>query len=569
MRLGDWLDERLGHRAILRAALDEPVPGGARWAYVFGSTLVFLLLLQAVTGILLASYYAPSATDAWASVAYLQEEVTLGWLVRGLHSTGASAMVVVVALHVLQVTLWGAYRRPRELNWFVGLMLMGLLFAFALTGYLLPWDQKGYWATQVATSLLGAMPVVGPWCKRVAQGGAAYGNLTLTHFYALHTLVLPSLMAALTLVHVALMRKHGITPGWKRTPAQLDATVEPFWPGQLGRDFVAMALVLAAMMALVVHAHGAGLEAPADPASSYDARPEWYFLPLYQLLKYFPGPLELVAAIGVPLVAGAILLALPLLDRGPDRSPLRRKRFVGAVLVLLLGAISLGMLAERADRKNARFQTFRVRAQKEAERALELARLGVPPAGGTAVYENDPTERGRKLLAQRCAGCHELEGAGERRAPVLDGWSSRAWLRAFLKDPAGARFYGPTHVRGMKPVKAEGADFDALVEWVYSQGGPAGDKDAIDAAMAARGKQVFDSAGCDSCHNTDGKTGDEEGEPNLGGRASEAWIRAFLQDPSAELFFAKQNEMPKFRGKLTDDELDALVSLLRAERAKR
>lgn len=559
-RLGDWLDERLAHRAFLHVLLDEPVRGGARWAYVFGSTLVFVLVLQAVTGWLLASYYAPSATDAWASVAYLENEVTLGWMIRGLHSAGASAMMILTALHLLQVTVWGAYKRPRELNWWVGLAMMGLLFAFALTGYLLPWDQKGYWATQVATSLIGAAPG-GPWLKRLLVGGAEYGNLTLTHFYALHTLALPAGLFALVGLHVALFRKHGVTASWRRTDAELDAATAPFWPDQLFRDFVAMSIVLALMFAWVWRTHGVGLEAPADPSSSYDARPEWYFLPLYQLLKYFPGRLEVVAALGAPLVAGGLLFALPLVDGGESRHPERRKLFVVAVVSVLVTAIALAAISGREDADNPGYQRFRVRAQKEADRALALARKGVPPSGGVAVYENDPVERSRKLYGERCAGCHVLGGAGERKAPDLDGWSSRAWIRAFLQDPEHERFYGKTKIRGMKPVKVSGAQLDALVEFVWSQGGGGG-------GAAEEGRQLFEELSCTDCHETDGKTGEGEGEPNLGGRASAAWIKAFLEDPSAPTFFGKKNDMPKMKGRLDDTDLDALVELLRAERAR-
>jgi ubiquinol-cytochrome c reductase cytochrome b subunit len=563
-KFGDWLDERTGWRGLMRIALEEPVRGGARWSYVFGSALVFVLLVQVATGLLLAAFYAPSQADAWASVAYVQQEVTLGWFIRGLHSAGASAMMILTALHLLQVTLYGAYRRPREVNWYVGLVMMLVLFGFALTGYLLPWDQKGYWATQVATSLLGAIPAIGPWCKRVLIGGPEYGNLTLTHFYALHTLALPLAMAGLTLVHIALMRKHGITPGWLKSDAELDAATEPFWPRQLLRDFIAMSVVLAWMVVAVARSHGASLEAPADPSSAYDARPEWYFLPLYQLLKYFPGRLEVLAALGAPLVAGGLLAWLPLADRGPSRNPQARKKFVGAVVLLLLGAAALGGRAEWGDRKSPAYRKFRERADAESARALALAKQGVPVAGGTAVFENDPMARARRLYGERCVGCHQLAGAGERRAPDLDGWSSRAWLREFLRDPAGERFYGKTKVRGMKPVKQTGDDFDGLVEFVFAQGAAPGER--VDADKVERGRTVFEAAGCDNCHSTDGKTGDEG--PNLGGRASKEWLVAFLADPSERRFFGDKNDMPRFRGKLSDTELDALAELLRAERAR-
>src|SRR5262249_51795440 len=150
--------------------LDEPIPGGARTRYVFGSVLLFLFANQAITGLLLSMGYAPSVNDAWASVAYTQEIAAMGWFLRGLHSAGASAMIVVLALHLLQVVWAGAHRKPRELTWWVGLGLLGVVLAFSLSGYLLPWDDKGYFATQVATSLLGATPVVGPAAREIVQG---------------------------------------------------------------------------------------------------------------------------------------------------------------------------------------------------------------------------------------------------------------------------------------------------------------------------------------------------------------------------------------------------------------
>ncbi|HEU5056725.1 MAG TPA: cytochrome b N-terminal domain-containing protein, partial [Kofleriaceae bacterium] len=241
MKLGDWLDRRTGHRAALRWALDEPVAGGASFAYVFGSVLAFLLVLQIVTGVLLATAYSPSATDAWGSVAYIQDQMTLGWFVRGLHSHGASAMVVVAGLHLLQTALYGAYKAPRELNWWVGVAMLGVLLAFALTGYLLPWDQTGYWATKVATGIAGTTPLAGQAIQEIAQGGNEYGNLTLTRFFALHVLVLPAAMIGLFAVHLFLFRRHGVTPHWWLGDEALARRTRPFWPDQMFKDTVAMA----------------------------------------------------------------------------------------------------------------------------------------------------------------------------------------------------------------------------------------------------------------------------------------------------------------------------------------
>jgi ubiquinol-cytochrome c reductase cytochrome b subunit len=563
-RLGDWLDERVGHRALLAHLLDEPIPGGARWRYVFGSCLLFLFLLQAGTGVLLATCYAPSTGSAWASVAYFEREVPLGWLVRGLHNGGASAMVVVALLHLLQTAWAGAYRRPRELTWWLGLLLLGCVFAFALTGYLLPWDQKGYFATQVVTSLIGAAPLVGGWLRDLVQGGPAYGNLTLTRFYAAHVLVLPALTLALVVAHVGLMRRHGVTPPAGLDEAALEARREPFWPGQLGRDLLAMLGLFALLAAWVVaRRHAVTLEAPADPAAAYDARPEWYFLPLFQLLKLVPGRFEALAALAAPLVVFGALFALPLLDRGPSRLPSARKRWLGLCAALLAGALGLGSWAALADARSAGYQRFRARADEAARRALALAAAGVPGRGGTAVWDNDPLRRGVLVHRAHCAGCHVLRGEGERYAPDLDGWSSRAWLRAFLADPEAPRFYAATKVRGMKPVRLPADEIDALIEWIYAEGAAAGER--LDAEKVARGKALFAERGCDDCHSSDGETSGD-GAPNLGGRATPDWIRAFLRAPGAPRFFDRKNDMPAFERKLADDELEALVTLLAAER---
>ena len=270
MSFGDWLDERTGHRALLREALDEPIPGGARLAYVWGSALTLTLVVQAVTGWLLMSAYAPSATTAWSSVAYITYTLRAGWLIRGLHHFGAQAMILLLALHLGQTALYGAYRKPRELNWLFGLALLGLMLGFALTGYLLPWDQKGYWATRVATNIAGTIPIVGAWLQGLLVGGTEYGHLTLTRFYTLHVAVLPALTALLLAGHVALFRKHGVTP-----PASADTRkVDRFFPKQVGLDLVVGFVVLIALFALAAREHGAPLDAPADPASDYPARPE-------------------------------------------------------------------------------------------------------------------------------------------------------------------------------------------------------------------------------------------------------------------------------------------------------
>ena len=450
-----WLESRTGYSDIVKMMLEEPVPGGARWWYVFGSVLTFVLTIQLVTGILLASFYSPASTTAWASVAFIQDQLTMGWFIRGLHSMGASAMVILTCLHLGQVLLFGAYKAPREMNWLVGVLMMGLVLAFGLTGYLLPWDQKGYWATQVATSIIGTTPVVGGALKKLLQGGSLYGNYTLSHFYTLHTYVLPGAIIAMVLAHIYLFRRHGVTPKWNVSHEQLVKKTQPFWPDQLVRDVVACAITFLIIVILVVRSHGAELEAPADPSSSYVARPEWYFLPLFQILKYFEGPLEVIGTMVLPGLAGGILIGLPFIDRSQTRDPRRR---MGVLLGAVLGfgsVVMLGVLANRGDRANPTFHKQRFEAVEKAETARRLALQGVPPEGGVSVFRNDPFFHARELWEEKCAGCHSLTGTGGEKGPDLHDYNSRAWILEFLTAPDGKLRMGPAKIeKGMKPVRA-------------------------------------------------------------------------------------------------------------------
>jgi len=563
-RIASWLEERTGYRGVLHVALDEPLPGGASFAYVFGSILVFLLLLQFTTGIFLAMSYSASATDAWASVAYIQDQVTFGWFVRGLHSHGASAMVIIAGLHLLQTALYGAYKKPRELNWIIGVLMLGLLLAFALTGYLLPWDQTGYWATKVATGIAGSSPVIGPALQQVVQGGNEYGNLTLTRFFSLHVLILPATLVLLVTVHVALFRKHGHTPQWWLKDEELARRQRPFWPDQMFRDMVAMAVVFAVLVIINLYTRGVQLDAPADPASAFDARPEWYFRPLFQALKYFSGTMEKVVALGTPVVVGGILLALPFVDRRDSRSPGRRWKELTAVALLAVAAGGLVVISFMEDRGDDRYQKGVKASEEQARRARTLAlEQGVPPAGGTSVYSTERFARARAVWRDDCAGCHE--GRARKGPEIASGYNSRDWVRAFLQNPGDKRFFGVTGINEMKPVKQTGVDLDALVELVYAQTGA---KD-VDAVLVERGKALFDGAGdCSNCHSIDGK---EEGGtgPNLGGRGSAAVLTEFIARPDHPRWFGEKSEMPTFYNKYNGMERREVAEWIISLREKR
>ena len=203
----NWLDERLKLTPIRVALLEEPIPGGASWIYVFGSVTLFAFLLQMVTGMFLMLSYAPTADHAYESVRYIQEEVPFGAFIRGLHHWGASLMMVAIGLHMLQVFLYGAYKRPREMMWLVGVVLFLITLAFGFSGYLLPWDQRAYWATQVGINIVGTIPVIGDTLVRIIRGGQTLGTMTLSRFFALHTVFLPWLLMALVALHLIILRR--------------------------------------------------------------------------------------------------------------------------------------------------------------------------------------------------------------------------------------------------------------------------------------------------------------------------------------------------------------------------
>jgi ubiquinol-cytochrome c reductase cytochrome b subunit len=388
-KVGDWLDARTGYRALVAHALDEPVPGGARWAYIWGSVLVACIALQAITGWAMMAYYAPSATTAWASVEHLTYGVSGGWLVRGLHHFGAQAMVVTLALHLAQVAIFGAYKAPREVNWWLGLGLLGVTLGFSLTGYLLPWDQKGYWATRVATNIAGTTPLLGRQIQQVLQGGAEYGSLTLTRFYSLHVGILPVLLVLLLVGHLVLFRKHGVTPSATANPTKVDR----FYPTQLAKDLGGVLLLFVVVAGLAIREHGAPLDCPADPASDYPARPEWYFLSLFQLLKYFEGRLEVVGSLVIPSLAGAYLALLPFWDRGPSRALRFRIPYLLPLGLMGLGVVGLTTLSVRADKRDDAFQKARGLATKRSVACLELASKGIPPDGPLAMMRRDQRPR--------------------------------------------------------------------------------------------------------------------------------------------------------------------------------
>ena len=213
----DWLDERVNGTGIYTAMLSRKVPKGTNWFYTLGSSVMFIFAMQAITGVFLAMYYVPSATQAYASISHITNDVFLGEFVRGLHKWGASLMIILIFLHMARTFFFGAYKYPRELNWVIGVVLIVLTMVMGLTGYLLPFDQRSFWATIVANNITASGPVLGPYLADFLRAGPDFSATTLSRFYALHMLVVPGLIAGLIGAHLFLVVKLGTTaPPWVR-----------------------------------------------------------------------------------------------------------------------------------------------------------------------------------------------------------------------------------------------------------------------------------------------------------------------------------------------------------------
>ncbi|MDN3513697.1 MAG: cytochrome b N-terminal domain-containing protein [Candidatus Brocadia sp.] len=554
-KLSEWIEDRTGLSKLLKAALDEPVHGGAKWSYIFGSGLVFLFILQAVTGIIMASFYAPSSTSAWGSVYYIQYKTSFGWFVRGLHHFGSSAMMILALVHMFQVFIFGAYKKPRELNWISGVILLLFLSGFGLTGYLLPWDQKGYWATQVATNIMGTIPVIGKYIKIIHQGGSDYGNFTITRFYTLHVFLLPISLIFFLFVHIALFRKHGVTPYWKMREEVIKNRVDPFWPDQVFKDVVFAIGMYAALAGVVFWTGGAELQSPADPASNYLARPEWYFLFLFQLLKYCQGNFLIVGTVIIPALALIFLFILPFIDRNTSRYPVKRIPYFGAVFSGLAGVVALTILAMYHDSQDIHIIHQREEAEKQSERAIKLAAKGIPPTGGQSIFLNDPVYLGVKIFKENCIGCHMINGEGGETGPDFTNFGSREWVTELLRNPRDKRYFKESGI--MPAVKLPDESLLDMSEFLLSQSGGLLNQNT---ERIERGKELVMKNNCAVCHPIDNKDM-KKIAPNLTEYLSETWLKEFIKNPADPKFYGTRNKMPGF-DKFTDNQLDALIQYL-------
>jgi ubiquinol-cytochrome c reductase cytochrome b subunit len=451
------------------------VPGGARWAYVFGSGLLFIFISQLVTGVFLSLYYVPSADHAHTTVSFIQKQVAGGSFLRSIHSYGSSVMVVLLMLHLTQTYVYGAYKNRRELLWLMGCFLLLLVMGMSFTGYLLPWDQKAYFATAVGTNIASEVPVVGGWLKLLMRGGNEMGTLTLSRFFTMHVFLIPGLLLAAAAGHVFLFRRAGAAGPPRLATENGAAKSENFFPAQVLKDFVfgiGLIVVLGALSFFRPVSIGP-VANPADP--TYLPRPEWYYLPFFQWLKYWHGPLTVVGVVVIPLLAGLALLGLPFLDRSPERRPSRRPVAM-ASLVLALGTIVfLGYQSNAQDHSDPAVRA-KLEAQEKDEQEFAAAPFSpeenVGVGGGAAVVAqpsavSPEAAKGALLFeSEGCSGCHGPSGHGGGglfEIPDLNSRYTAATLAPMLRSPRPDMLAG-----GMQPVALKEDDLEAIVAFLLS-----------------------------------------------------------------------------------------------------
>ena len=443
------IEERTGVGKIWEVVFKRPMPARLGWGYTLGSATLFVFILQATTGIFLAMYYSPSPAHAYDSIQYIMNDVTFGSIIRGLHHWGASAMVVLVGLHLLRVFIMGAYKYPREVTWVVGVVLLALVLGFGFTGYLLPWDEKAFWATTVGTNIMGLAPGLGSWMLRIVRGGSQVGALTLARFFAAHTLILPGVTMGILLIHLYLVIRNGISAPpnaeaehaakegssrsgrslrWPWIPpsaearaaaqqeyAQLKHNGEPFFPDVLVKDAVVAVGVLAVLIGLILW-RGVPTEAAANPTNTlYVPRPEWYFMFLFELLKYVPGEFEGLVAIGLPALGMLALLFWPFVDRSPARHARLRPYSMGLMTLVIVGITWLTYSAIRSTPPS--------------------------PDRGTEARLTAAQQAGRSLFGRSCSSCHTVDGSATSQGPDLSTVSlthDTAWVHNYIESPVGA-----------------------------------------------------------------------------------------------------------------------------------
>jgi ubiquinol-cytochrome c reductase cytochrome b subunit len=421
--LYNWVEHRLGIIKPLTEAATHPTPANnASWWYVFGSAATVLLLLQIVTGILLALVYSPSANEAWTSLGILNHNIPLGWYLRALHGWGSDFMVAIVLIHMAQVFLFGAYKFPRELTWILGVFLLLLTLGMAFTGQVMRFDQDAYWGLGIGASIMSRVPLIGAPLVHLLLGAPIIGGATVSRFFTLHVFVIPGMLLAFAFLHILMTVKLGVSdwpmPGrivrkstYEREYRELTAkTGIPFVPDAAWKDAVFAAAIILAVMACAFYFGPFGPTGTPDPTIIQTApKPDFFFLWIYAVLAFLPANLETPAILIAPVIIIGGMLLLPLFAGEGERHWVRRPV---AVLMVSVIALTLAIFTHLGT-------------YTPWSPIMEAWTADVVP---TAYLQNrTPLERQGALVLQdkQCRNCHSIGGAGGQRGPALDDIASR------------------------------------------------------------------------------------------------------------------------------------------------
>ena len=412
-----WINERLPVAKILQFGLDEEIPGGASFFYTLGSSTLFVFIILIVTGIWQLFYYVPTVDHAYDSLNFLRLFVPYGWLIHGLHYWGASAMVVLVGLHMLRVFIWGAYKKPREMTWLIGITLLLLTIGLSFTGAALPWDERGYWAAEVGASITGTVPFIGNDLKYLLIGGVTMGQLTLSRFFILHTAIIPGIALLMITIHLTAFRQFGSVGPWSEEKRIISGN---FWPEQVGKDLIVAILIFILLVTLSAF-NPPPFTGPADPLdTTFSPKPEWNFLFLYQALKFFPGSLEKVGTVGIPLLVIFLFVIIPFFDRNPKRNPFKRPAmmFGGFVFLALLMTLTITGYISHTSKIYIKPKFATTKPIKLSPSALK----------GKNIFNT-----------YGCISCHTISKRGGKVGPVLTNESQKGrtknWIMTQIKNP--------------------------------------------------------------------------------------------------------------------------------------
>jgi ubiquinol-cytochrome c reductase cytochrome b subunit len=418
-----WFERRLGFESLVMEGVNHPTPPtSASWFYVFGSGATVLLMLQVVTGILLALVYTPSGGEAWSSLQFLNHDVTLGWFLRAIHGWGSDFMVIVVLIHLMQVFLFGAYKYPRELTWIVGVFLLLFTLGMAFTGQVMRFDQDAYWGLGIGASIASRVPWIGGRVVHLMLGGPIIGGQTLARFFALHVFVIPGILLACVGIHLWMVLRMGVNewpmPGRVVTKATYDREYHeltskhgvPFVPDAAWKDAVFSAAIILAVIACALLFGPFGPSGQPDPTIIQTVpKPDMPFLWIYAVLAYLPPQMETPFMFIAPVVAIGAMLLLPLISGEGEKHWSRRP--VG-VLMLSVIAVALGILTHLG--------TY-------TPWSPHMEAWSGAPTPVEYLQNRSPLERQGALVLQnkQCRNCHALAGVGGMRGPALDAIAVR------------------------------------------------------------------------------------------------------------------------------------------------